>query len=105
MSGLASAEELTWRVQSSYPYIVHFKLFSQDRNHVWPDTSRVWVLDDYDVHTLPISCQSGEKICYGAWPAGDTSTYWGVSNENDESCSRCCYICDGGQTKIIELLE
>ncbi len=103
LTGAAQAESLTWRLRSSYPYIVHFQLFSDDRNHVWPSASRVWVLDDSEVHSVRISCNYGEKICYGAWPSGNTSRIWGVGSEGREGCEDCCYICDGGTTAIHNL--
>lgn len=96
----AKAEELTFRFRSDYPYTVHLKLFSKSRNHVWPNSSEVWVLDDYNEHNLPITCNYGEKICYGAWPAGDPSTYWGVGRNGTDGCDDCCSTCNGGTADL-----
>ena len=96
----AKAEELTWNFRNDYPYTVHVKLFSQSRNHVWPNSSQVWVLDDNQEHSLPITCNYGEKICYGAWSAGDPDTYWGVGPRDRYGCDDCCYTCDGGETAV-----
>lgn len=96
-------ETLTWQVRSNYPYTVHFKLFSQSRNNEWPGGDNVWMLDDYEVKTISISCSYLEKICYGAWPVGDTNSYWGRGNEDDQACDDCCTYCDGGTTKIYNL--
>ena len=100
LSSAAAAETLTFRVQNDYRYTVHLQFFSQSRNHVWPDSGRVWVLDDGSVHTYRLGCNSGEKICYGAAVSGNYDTFWGVSLDNNESCSDCCYTCNGGTTPI-----
>ena len=101
----AKAETLTWHMQSSHPNTVHFQLYSRSRNLVWPGSGTVWVLDDYETKTNSISCSYGDKICYGAWTAGDSSTYWGVGKNDRYGCYDCCYTCDGGETRHIELTE
>lgn len=97
----AGASELEWHFKSDYPYTVYLKLYSQDRNHVWPSSDRVYVLDDYDTHNISISCQYAEKICYGAW-AGDN--YWGVGQGGQQSCVDCCATCGFGDPALKLLL-
>lgn len=100
----AAAETLLWKFRSEHPKIVDVELYSDTRqNHVWPGNDRIYVLDDYSTKTINITCRRGEKICYGAWVRNKTGTYWGVGYKNRNSCKRCCYTCDGGQTKVIVL--
>lgn len=104
LASAASAETLTFNFRSDYPYTVHFKLYSQDRNHVWPNANEVYVLDDYDPRRLTITCNYGEKICYGAWPSGDTNgTYWGVGPNDRHGCDDCCNTCTGGEANMRRL--
>jgi len=100
----ASAETLLWRFESKHPNIVSVELYSDSRRgHVWPGSNKVYVLDDYSVKTINISCRSGEKVCYGAWVKNRTNLYWGVGYKNRNRCSNCCYTCNGGQTRVIVL--
>jgi len=104
LPGSVSAETLLWKFRSEHPKIVDVELYSDTRrNHVWPGNDRIYVLDDYSTKTINITCRRGEKICYGAWVRNRTGTYWGVGYKNRNSCKRCCYTCDGGQTKVIVL--
>jgi hypothetical protein len=93
---LARAENETWTIRSSYPYKVQLKFYSQDRNHVWPSVSRAYVLDDSRQHEFSLSCQPGERICYGAWDVttrGSGNKYWGVGQNDRHGCQRCCWTC------------
>ena len=101
----AASESFTWYVKSEYPYTVHLKFFSKSRNVVWPNSGRVWVLDDYGTHRYSLECQYGEKICYGAWSSGDSSIYWGVGRSGKKGCDDCCYTCDGGESNIRRLID
>lgn len=96
----SSADSLTWQIRSEHPNAVAVEFYSQNRNHVWPGGGKVYVIKDWDTHTYRLSCHSGEKICYGAWVRGRKSTYWGVGNNNRNRCSRCCYTCGGGTTRV-----
>jgi len=100
----AEAETLTFQFRSEHPNIVDLELYSDNRaNHVWPGHDRVYVLDDYKRQSIGISCQRGEKICYGAWVRNRTGTYWGVGYQNSTRCASCCYVCDGTRTEVIVL--
>lgn len=99
-SGYAST--CTFQISSDYPYTLHLKFYSQTRNVVWPGRHEVYVIDDYRLHTYRLSCQYGEKICYGAWSSGDKSTYWGIG-QNNQSCSSCCAICGSGDIRPVNL--
>lgn len=100
----ASAGEVTFSIRNSHPNAVELELYSQDRNHVWPGGNEVYYLDDGETKSVPLSCNEGESICYGAWISGDRGTYWGVGPDNAERCSDCCYTCTGGETEEIDLV-
>jgi hypothetical protein len=106
LPSIASSAEVTFQMQNNHPNAVEVELYSQDRaDYVWPGNGEVYILDDGETKTMPISCKEGEKICYGAWIQGDKQTYWGVGPGNGETCDDCCYTCTGGNTEVIELTE
>lgn len=106
-TGPAHADEtFTFRIKSEYEYKVQIAFFSQDRNFVWPGPGRAFSLDDSRTQSFPLRCESGEKICYGAWVTGDGSLSWGVGPKNDQSCKKCCFVCgDADMTPILTLSE
>lgn len=99
------AAEVTFEMRNSHPNAVEVELYSQDRDHVWPGNNQVYLLDDGETKNIPLSCDEGEKICYGAWVSGDKETYWGTGPDNAETCDDCCYTCQGGSTEEIDLTE
>jgi len=99
----AFAENLTFQVRSYHKNQVDIAFYSQDRNAAWPGGSKVWVIDDYDVHTYPLNCVYGEKVCYGAWVRGSSSTYWGSGRDGEYGCHSCCFVCNGGTTPVLNL--
>ena len=101
----ASAADVTFMMRNNHPNAVEVELYSQDRDHVWPGGGEVYYLDDGETKEIPLACEEGEKICYGAWVAGDKGTYWGTGPDNGERCEDCCYTCQGGQTEEINLVE
>lgn len=101
----ALAADVTFMMQNNHPNAVEVELYSQDRNHVWPGDGQVYILDDGETKQMPLSCEEGEKICYGAWIQGDRDTYWGVGPGNNQACDDCCYTCTGGATETINLDE
>ena len=103
MSMPASAADVTFMMQNNHPNALEVELYSQDRNHVWPGNGEVYILDDGETKQMPLSCEEGERICYGAWIMGDRNTYWGVGPGGEEACSDCCYTCTGGATETINL--
>lgn len=100
----AQSSSKTFRFESEHPNKVEVVIFSSDRKGFqWPGPGRVFILDTDEVTRFKISCLGGEKVCYGAWVAGNSSTYWGLGRSGNRGCSKCCYTCDGGETKIITL--
>ena len=98
------AADVTFVMKNAHPNALEVELYSQDRDHVWPGNGQVFYLDDGETKTMPLSCEEGETICYGAWVSGDRGTYWGVGPDNTEDCDNCCYTCEGGETEEIELV-
>ncbi|MHA7969383.1 hypothetical protein [Rhizobium sp. CAU 1783] len=101
----ALAADVTFIMRNSHPNAVEVELYSQDRDHVWPGGNEVFYLDDGETKEIPLSCNEGEQICYGAWVSGDKGSYWGTGPDNGETCTDCCYTCEGGQTEEINLVE
>lgn len=105
-SGVAQAQSSskTFRFESDSDDKIELVLYSQDRQgYQWPGSGRVYVLDDDETRNIKISCLGGEKVCYGAWVAGNKRRYWGSGYNNQQRCTRCCYTCDGGTTPVITL--
>lgn len=100
---LAFADNLTFKLRSFHKNQVDVAFYSQNRNHSWPGGGKVWVIKDYDVHNYSLNCARGEKICYGAWVRGASSSYWGGGKGGREACRSCCFICNGGETPVINL--
>lgn len=103
-SSFSLASDVTFAIKNSHPNALEVELYSQDRDHVWPGNNQVYYLDDGETKTMPLSCEEGETICYGAWISGDKGTYWGVGPDNSEDCENCCYTCTGGETEEIDLV-
>ena len=101
----AIAADVTFLMNNSHQYAVEVELYSQDRNHVWPGGGQVYYLDDGETKAMPLACEEGETICYGAWVSGDVGTYWGVGPGDQDACEDCCYVCEGGMTEEINLVE
>lgn len=100
----AAASDVTFVIRNDHPNALRVELYSQDRDHVWPGGGQDYYLDDGETKTMPLSCEEGETICYGAWIDGDQGTYWGVGPGNTQDCESCCYTCTGGETEEIVLV-
>ncbi len=100
----AAASDVTFVIRNDHPNALRVELYSQDRDHVWPGGGQDYYLDDGETKTMPLSCEEGETICYGAWIDGDQGTYWGVGPGNTQDCDNCCYTCTGGETEEIVLV-
>jgi hypothetical protein len=97
-------EQMTFRFQSFYKYRVQVKLYSQSRPaHEWPGGGDAYGLDDDESYDIELSCQRGERICFGAWVTGTGAHYWGAGDDGRAGCTDCCYTCDGGETPLITL--
>ncbi|GEP06130.1 hypothetical protein [Methylobacterium oxalidis] len=88
--------KIVFKMTSRSPYRVHLQFTSKNRNHVWPASGRVYTLADSDEHRYELDCAQGEKICYGAYVEGNSSSYWGVGHSLGEGCTNCCSYCGKG---------
>jgi len=92
--------KLTWTISNRGSKRISLKFFSQVRNHIWPGSRRHWLIEAYNDRTYNLSCQLGEKICYGAWADGGS---WGTGRKGKKGCERCCRTC--GSTGTNTLVE
>ncbi len=100
----AFADSITWQLRSFHPKPVEVRFHSQNRRAVWPGPTKHFTLADYKVGTFKLSCVAGEKICFGAAPAGNASKVWGVGPDGKVQCKDCCHTCGGDtKTKIHDL--
>ena len=61
------------------------------------------VLKTYDEDlSQPISCTTGDKICWGAWWGTD---YWGCGEGCAQTCATCCYTCGADLNLPVEDLD
>ena len=100
----ATAQEVTYSVRNDHPNTVELEFYSADRDVAWPGGGNAFILDDGEPHSLPLACEEGERVCYGAWVQGDSSITWGAGPGGEMACDDCCYICGTGDTPLIVLV-
>jgi hypothetical protein len=104
LGGSACADELEVHVINRSPWEAQIEFKSQNRNHVWPGFGKAYTLDDSAEHTHTLSCQTGERICYGAWTVANGNLtgrhYWGDGHDHNRGCHNCCWICGAGEAVI-----
>lgn len=100
----AQADEMNFYLKNQQDRGVAVELFSQDRDAVWPGGNKVYFLEAREKKSVPVSCQAGERICYGAWINGDDSIFFGVGPDNDQPpCEYCCFLCVAKSTQVISI--
>jgi hypothetical protein len=99
----AQAEEMAFYMKNGVPRAVAVELYSQDRQTVWPGGEKVYLLEKGEKKSVPVSCQAGETICWGAWLNGDDRTAWGVGPGSLRTCDDCCAICTAKSTATVEI--
>lgn len=99
------AADMAFFVKNKRTEAVAVELFSHDRDTVWPGNDKVFLIDPRSRKSIPISCNAGERICYGAWVNGDDSISAGVGPDNDQPCDTCCFTCVEHSTETIDLVE
>lgn len=97
----AQADTMTWRVRSFSSAQVELVFYSQNRRHEWPGNSKAFILKDYKVHDVKLTCVNGEKICYGAWLRGNQNRYWGTGKGGKRACKDCCMTCENASLSPI----
>jgi hypothetical protein len=101
----AQSGDATFRLTNNARFSVMVKVFSQSRHWEWPATTRHWTLDDSAEHDFRLSCQDGEKMCYGGSFTTDDKTHWGVGYKGDKSCQGCCITCGSNVTHGWSLVD
>lgn len=75
-------------------YAVEMAFYSKtNEGHAWPGGDQVYIITDSEPHTYKLSCQRGEKICFGAWRRGNQRSHWGSGYRAREACTSCCLTC------------
>jgi hypothetical protein len=71
------------------------RLFDTTNNLVWPGSGQAYVVPNNRAEIgVPITCQTGALICFGAEPRNRPGLYWGTGLDNDGRCSTgCCAAC------------
>jgi hypothetical protein len=102
----AFAADMNFYMKNQQDRGVAVDLFSHDRDAVWPGDDKVYFLDSREKKSVPISCEAGERICYGAWINGDDSIFFGVGPDNDQPpCEYCCFLCVEKSTQVISITK
>ncbi len=101
----AQADEMAFFMKNQMPLGVVLELSSTDRDKVWPGNDKVFFLEKGEKKSVPVECEPGENICYGAWLNGDAGTFWGVGPDRDQHCEDCCTICVVKTTKTIIITQ
>ncbi|UVK55864.1 hypothetical protein DBIPINDM_002428 [Mesorhizobium sp. AR02] len=100
----AQAADMAFFVKNLRKEAVAVELFSRDRETVWPGNDKVFMIDPNSQKSVPLSCNQGERICYGAWVDGNDQISAGVGPDNDQPCDNCCFICVEHTTETIDLV-
>jgi hypothetical protein len=97
---------ITWKIQSLYGKETHLQFYSQKYDFVWPVGGQVYVLDDFNVHTIQTCTYADDTVCYGAWRADNPGYFWGVGKNNQYWCNgyECCYEAEYVETSIFTLM-
>ncbi|ESX49691.1 hypothetical protein X762_05630 [Mesorhizobium sp. LSHC426A00] len=99
------AADMAFFVKNLRSQAVAVELFSRDRKMSWPGGDQVFLIEPNSQKSVPISCNQGENICYGAWVNGNDAISAGVGPDNDQPCDTCCFICVEKTTETIDLVE
>ena len=99
------AADMALFVKNQRQQAVAVELFSHDRQTAWPGDDQVFLIEPGSQKSVPISCNQGENICYGAWVNGNDRVSAGVGPDNDQPCDTCCFICVEKTTETIDLVE
>ena len=101
-AGGAQAAEMAFYMKNGAGRAVAVELHG-DAGHAWPGEEKVFMLDTAEKKSVPVDCEAGERICYGAWLVGDDRVSWGVGPDNTEECEACCTVCVAKSTYTIDL--
>ena len=100
---LADKMSFYMKNQTTRPVVV--ELYGQDRRTIWPGGDQVYYLDKGEKKSVPIECNPGERICWGAWRYGNDRWSWGTGPDNARACDDCCSVCVPSGTETIDLSD
>ncbi|RWL95234.1 hypothetical protein [Mesorhizobium sp.] len=101
----AFAADMSVFVRNQRQQDVAVELFSRDSEKVWPGNDKVFLIRPQAKKSVPISCDNGEHICWGAWVVGNDKLSAGVGPDNDQPCDACCFICVEHSTETVDLAQ
>lgn len=89
-----SRGSVTFHIINSTPWKIQVEFYSQILKRAWPGNGMAWDVErDDQSHDFSLTCDSGEKICFGAWSTPHHFSMWGVGDKGASSCKGCCYVC------------
>lgn len=95
---------LTFTIQNGTGVDLEVSFKSGHRDAWWPGNGNVYILKNGNTGRYPLTCFSGETICYGASFNFLITRYWGSGANHEYSCSNCCYTCGpAAETGVIGL--
>ena len=78
--------------------------FSSESGDYWPGGNQIYVLNPGEAGNYGLQCRfANQKICFGAWVQGNSSSLWGVGYKQNSGCNSCCINC--GQTYSTNLVN
>lgn len=111
----AAAADMQFQLVNDTEYPINLRFFSQgESRQVWPSKTKAFTLKvDAAAQQVKISCNDGEKICWGGWTttqnvsgeitgaAGQRSTVtnlttYGAGERGQRTCEKCCEVCTAG---------
>lgn len=101
----AFAADMTFFMKNEQPRDVAVEFYGRDRDVVWPGDGKVYLLEARARKSVTVTCEEGERICWGAWVNGDDSQSFGVGFDGRRHCDSCCRVCVGSATETIEIVE
>lgn len=96
-------DTMSWDIKNTCSGQVDLQLFDETGGGVWPARDRVYRLDAGERWLQRIECNTNSRICFGAALRSNYNSYWGVSLSNDQTCTNCCKVCNGGNPDAISL--
>lgn len=93
---------MTWRITDRCPNreSIRYRFFTADASRVWPSGGEYWYTEQTgESYDQGLSCQTGQKVCYGAWQP-NSNISWGAGPNGTLSCDSCCRTCDGKMHQV-----
>lgn len=100
-----AAAEMTFFMKNEQSRAVAVEFYGRDRDIVWPGGDKVYLLEALARKSIRVTCDAGERICWGAWLNGDDSQSFGVGFDGQRYCESCCRVCADSTTETIDIAE